>query len=129
METSSDLDHDSKSICVATTFKRDKVDVTPYYTYIGERSPTLDELQKALARLENAKHATCFSSGSSTTTTLCYFLKSGDHVIVEKDAYYGTRNYFTHLLSNFGVRTSFLNTCDLASIESALDASTRCDFF
>src|SRR5208283_1941728 len=59
-----------------------------YYTRYG--NPTNTVAEKTIAALESADAALTFSSGmGAITTTIMALLKSGDHVVAQRDIYGG----------------------------------------
>ena len=73
--------------------------------YSREENPTVRHLELALAKLEGGEDSLCFSSGMAAISTLFIgALKSGDEVVLSKEAY-GTTIQLAQELSRFGVRT------------------------
>src|SRR5262245_54092198 len=50
--------------------------------YARGHNPTRDALQRALAAIENGKHALCFGSGMAATDAVTKLLMPGDEMIV-----------------------------------------------
>lgn len=95
-------------IYMSSTFMLDSPGVSKAgYEYTRANNPNFTMLEKVLAALENAKHATVFSSGIGALTALVNgLLKSGDHVVAIDGLYGGTYRYFTKVAQRFGVQFS-----------------------
>jgi len=95
-----------------------------FYTRYG--NPTHTVAEKAIADLESADAALLFSSGmSAITTTILSLLKSGDHIIAQRDIYGGATKFLTQWLPKFGVAVTLVDTTDYKQHEAALRPSTK----
>src|SRR5207248_4397582 len=82
-----------------------------FYTRYG--NPTHTVAENAIAELEGADAALLFSSGmTAITTTILALLKSGDHVVAQRDIYGGVTKFFTQWLPKLGIETTFVSTTD-----------------
>jgi cystathionine beta-lyase/cystathionine gamma-synthase len=101
--------------------------VTPsdkFYTRYG--NPTNTAAEKAIAELEGADAAQVFSSGMcAITTTVMALLKSGDHVISQRDIYGGANKFFDQWLPKMGITTTFVDTNDIEAHARAISPNTR----
>src|SRR5437764_13805966 len=80
-----------------------------FYTRYG--NPTHTVAENAIAELEGADAALLFSSGmTAITTTILALLKSGDHVVAQRDIYGGVTKFFTQWLPKLGIDTTFVST-------------------
>jgi len=110
----------------STTFVQEAVGVHKGYTYSRTGNPTVVALERRLAALEGAEHASCYGTGLAATTALALaFLKAGDRAVVSDVAYGGTIRLFHQILPPFGVQADFVDTSDLARLEEALRAPAR----
>jgi cystathionine gamma-lyase len=109
-------------IYMTSTYSRKDQDE---YAYARGRNPTRDNLQTAVAALEDAKAALAFSSGMGAITTALTLLKKGDHVVVTDDCYGGVYRIFTRFMSNYGIGATFLDLRDLVDVEDAFRPETR----
>ena len=76
---------------LSTAYEFMDVDVKRYPRYFN--TPNQEFLCKKIAALEHTEAALIFGSGMAViSTTLLAFLKSGDHIVLQKDIYGGTRN-------------------------------------
>ncbi|KAI0387770.1 Cys/Met metabolism PLP-dependent enzyme-domain-containing protein [Hypomontagnella monticulosa] len=95
-------------ISLSTTFAQTAVGKpVGLYEYSRSSNPNRDNFEKAVAALENAKHAVAFSSGSAATATILQSLAQGSHVISVSDVYGGTHRYFTRVAKAHGVTVTF----------------------
>lgn len=95
------------------------------YEYSRTSNPTRTALQENLASLEQAAWGLCFSSGLAATNALLDRLVPGDHVVAGDDLYGGTYRIFRRVFERYGIRFSFVDTTDAASIRAALEPATR----
>ena len=95
-----------------------------FYTRYG--NPTNTVAEKAVAELEGADAALVFSSGmNAITTTIMALLKSGDHIVAQRDIYGGTNKFLTQWLPKYGVETTFVDTVQYSQHENAIRPNTR----
>src|SRR5690349_10471768 len=78
-------------IVQSTTFARAGLESAAEHTYSRASNPTVSELERALARIEDAPHAVAFATGLAAETALLVALcKAGDHVVCSRALYGGT---------------------------------------
>jgi cystathionine gamma-lyase len=95
------------------------------YDYSRADNPTRKAYEDCIAALENGRFGTAYSSGMGAINNCMYLLKSGDEVIVGDDTYGGTFRFFTQIMNSFGIVPKFVDTTDLAIVESAFTANTK----
>ncbi|MFH1724896.1 MAG: cystathionine gamma-synthase [Elusimicrobiota bacterium] len=95
------------------------------FEYSRTRHPTRLALERNLAALEGGAWGLCFASGSAATAAVIQTLRAGDHVVSCEDLYGGTYRLFTKVFERFGVRFSFVSTCDLGAVERAITPQTK----
>jgi cystathionine gamma-lyase len=95
------------------------------YEYSRTSNPTRTALQENLASLEGGAWGLCFASGLAATNALLDRLVPGDHVVAGNDLYGGTYRIFRRVFERYGVRFSFVDTCDVAAVEAAIEPATR----
>ena len=78
----------------------------PYgYKYARNSSPTIEALEKKVASVEGAKDAVAFSSGmAGISSTMVTLLSPGDKLVTTKDIYGTTYEFFTRMLTKFGIK-------------------------
>ena len=95
-----------------------------YYTRYG--NPTNTAAERTIAGLEDTDGALTFASGmGAITTALMALLKSGDHVVAQRDIYGGTHKFLSQWLPKMGVETTFVDTVDYSQHERAIRPNTK----
>jgi cystathionine beta-lyase/cystathionine gamma-synthase len=95
-----------------------------FYTRYG--NPTNTVAESAIAELEGADAALVFGAGmNAITTSIMALLKSGDHIVAQRDIYGGTIKFFSQWLPKFGVDVTFVDTVDYDQHEKAIRPNTR----
>ncbi|HEV3306712.1 MAG TPA: aminotransferase class I/II-fold pyridoxal phosphate-dependent enzyme [Candidatus Sulfotelmatobacter sp.] len=95
-----------------------------YYTRYG--NPTNTVAEKTVAALEGADAALTFSSGmGAITTTIMALLKSGDHVVAQRDIYGGVNKFLSQWLPKMGIETTFVDTTEYEQHVRAIRPNTR----
>ena len=94
------------------------------YTRIG--NPTIRDLEKTMAALENAYDGIATSSGMGAVNCVYLaYLGAGSHVISHEAVYGPARVVLETLYVQFGVESTFVNTSDLEQVESAIRPNTK----
>lgn len=105
----------------------EQVRVTPtdhYYTRWG--NPTWTLAEETIAAIEAAEAARTFASGmGAITTTMLALLKTGDHIVAQRDIYGGVMKFFSQWLPRVGIETTFVNTNDYEGYARAIRPNTR----
>jgi O-acetylhomoserine (thiol)-lyase len=97
------------------------------YTRIG--NPTLEALEKRLASVEDGIAAIVTSSGmAAITTAVMAIVRSGDEILASSSVFGGTYSLFKDTLSNYGIKTTFVDPTDVEKLEQAVNDSTRLIF-
>jgi cystathionine beta-lyase/cystathionine gamma-synthase len=95
-----------------------------FYTRYG--NPTHTVAEEAIAELEGADAALLFASGMcAITTTILSLLKSGDHVVAQRDIYGGANKFFTQWLPKLGIETTLVDTTSYDQHERAVRPNTK----
>jgi cystathionine beta-lyase/cystathionine gamma-synthase len=99
-----------------------------FYTRYG--NPTHTVVESSIAALEGADAALLFSSGMcAVTTTILSLLKSGDHIVSQRDIYGGVTKFFDQWVRKLGIETTFVDTNDFAQYEQAIRPATKLLYF
>ncbi len=78
------------------------------YTRIG--NPTIEAVEGALASLEGGSQALLLASGqAATTVALLALAAAGDHLVVSRHIYEGSRGLILDNLSRFGITADFVD--------------------
>ncbi|HXR14788.1 MAG TPA: aminotransferase class I/II-fold pyridoxal phosphate-dependent enzyme [Terriglobales bacterium] len=95
-----------------------------FYTRYG--NPTNTVAESAIAELEGADSALLFASGmGAITTSILALLKSGDHVVAQRDIYGGATKFFSQWVPKLGIETTFVDTTDYGQHARAIRPNTR----
>jgi cystathionine beta-lyase/cystathionine gamma-synthase len=95
-----------------------------YYTRYG--NPTNTVAEKTIAELEGVDAALTFASGmGAITTTLMALLKSGDHIVAQRDIYGGVSKFLSQWLPKMGIETTFVETTEYEQHARAIRPNTK----
>jgi cystathionine gamma-synthase len=95
-----------------------------FYTRYG--NPTNTVAEAAIAELEGVDAGLVFASGmTAITTAVLALLKSGDHVVAQRDIYGGATKFFSQWLPKLGVETTFVDTTEYDQHARAIRPNTR----
>jgi cystathionine gamma-synthase len=95
-----------------------------FYTRYG--NPTHTVAETAIAELEGADAALLFASGmSAITSSILALVKSGDHIVAQRDIYGGATKFLTRWLPKFGVETTLVDTTDYDQHAKAIRPNTK----
>jgi cystathionine gamma-synthase len=95
-----------------------------YYTRYG--NPTNTAAETTIAELEGVDAALTFASGmGAVTTTIMALLKSGDHVVAQRDIYGGVSKFLSQWLPKMGIETTFVDTTDYDQHARAIRPNTK----
>jgi cystathionine gamma-synthase len=101
--------------------------VTPtdhFYTRYG--NPTNTVAEQTIAQLEGVDAALTFASGmGAITTTIMALLKSGDHMVAQRDIYGGATKFFTQWLPKMGIETTLVDTTEYEQHARAIRPNTK----
>ncbi|HVI10882.1 MAG TPA: aminotransferase class I/II-fold pyridoxal phosphate-dependent enzyme [Candidatus Binatia bacterium] len=99
-----------------------------YYLRYG--NPTNTVAEKTLAELEGTEAALTFASGmGAVTTTIMALLKSGDHVVAQRDLYGGVSKFLSQWLPKMGIETTFVDTNNFEQYSKAIQPNTKLLYF
>jgi cystathionine beta-lyase/cystathionine gamma-synthase len=95
-----------------------------FYTRYG--NPTNTVAEKTIAELEGVEAALTFASGmGAITTTIMALLKSGDHVVAQRDIYGGANKFLSQWLPKMGIETTFVDTTEYEQHARAIRTDTK----
>jgi len=101
--------------------------VTPtdhFYTRYG--NPTNTVAERTVAQLEGVDAALTFASGmGAITTTIMALLKSGDHIVAQRDIYGGATKFFMQWLPKMGIETTLVDTTEYDQHARAIRPNTK----
>lgn len=100
------------------------------YIYSRYANPTVEAVERIIARLEGAESALLVASGqAATTTALMALVSAGDEVVCSAAIYGGTLHLLSGLLSRFGVQPRFVPLDAFAKPASILSDRTKLVWF
>jgi cystathionine beta-lyase/cystathionine gamma-synthase len=95
-----------------------------YYTRWG--NPTVTVVEETLAEIEGTEGARVFASGmGAITSTVLALLKTGDHIVAQRDIYGGVTKFFSEWLPKVAIETTFVDTTNYEQYERAIRPNTR----
>ena len=112
----------------STTYVQPSVDeyLSKGYSYSRSSNPTVRVLEKKVAALEGGYDGCAFGTGMAAIhATLMAMLNAGDHAIISDVAYGGTYRLCTQIFSRFGVKFTFADTSDAATVAASVRKNTR----
>ena len=87
---------------------------------------TQDVLEKRIAALEGGVAALAVASGAAAITyTIQALAQAGDHIVAQKTIYGGSYNLLANTLSQYGIKTTFVDAHNLAEVEAAIQDNTK----
>lgn len=110
-------------------FRRGFTPGDPYekgFLYSRVHNPTLELVERKLARLEGTDAAKVFGSGMAAISAAIFScVETGAHVVCVDTVYGPTRQLLADYLPKFGVTTTFVDGCDVDEVIAALRPETR----
>ena len=95
-----------------------------FYTRYG--NPTQTAAEAVIVELEGTDAARLFASGmNAITTCVLALLKSGDHIVAQRDIYGGSIKFFSQWLPKLGIETTFVDTTEYDQHARAIRPNTK----
>jgi len=89
-------------------------------------TPNQVALGKKIATLENCETGLIFGSGmAAISAVFMAYLKTGDHIILQRAIYGGTAHFVDAEFSNLGIEFSFVEAINSESLEEHLQDNTK----
>src|SRR6266852_2975481 len=89
-------------------------------------NPTHTVAEKAIAELEGTDAALLFASGmNAITTSILALLKSGDHIVAQRDIYGGATKFLSQWLPRLGVEATLVDTIEYDQHARAIQPNTK----
>jgi methionine-gamma-lyase len=96
------------------------------YLYTRYANPTLDELENAIAELEQAEAGLVFASGlAAISTALLSLVSGGDEILASASLYGGTTKLLRDVLPRFGVSARLVAPGELPRLAALAGPKTR----
>src|SRR5689334_13935061 len=114
------------AIHLSTTFEREPdLSFRGGTIYSRNANPNRITLETCLAQLEGGGAAACYSSGSAATTAVFQTLEPDAHVLLPRDAYYGSIKIVRDLFGPWKLRYDAIDMSDVKNVEKAITRKTR----
>ncbi len=95
------------------------------FDYSRSGNPTRKAFETTLAALDGGVGGLAFASGMAATHCAVSLLSEGDHVVAGRDIYGGTYRLLHQVVNRFGIRTTLVDSTDLAAVEGAFTPQTK----
>lgn len=112
-------------VYLTSTYVQEELGRNKGYEYARGRNPTREALERNVAALEGGRHGFAFSSGMGCLDSLMKLFRAGDHIVCGENVYGGTYRLFDRILSNFGLRFTFVDTREPQRMADAMTPETR----
>ena len=112
-------------IYLTSTYQQEEIGKNKGHEYARLTNPTRDALEESLRSLEGGTSAHVFASGMAAITALCTMMKSGDHVVCSDNVYGGTGRLFDHVLTNYGLTFTYVDSSAAENIAKAITPATK----
>ena len=120
-----DVNPVSTPIYLSSTYKRNADgSYNDDLIYSRHNNPNRDQLEKAIANLENGKHGFAFTSGMAAISSVLQTLKSGDHILIPDDVYYAVRKLLADICSGWGIAFDLVDMTNLEALKAAIKPNT-----
>ena len=108
-----------------STYIQESVAKSKGFEYSRTANPTRKALETCLASLEEGKYGLAFASGMAAISAITYLLKEGDHVVCSDDVYGGVYRLFQKILTDYGLKFTFVDATSITEIRNAITHKTR----
>ncbi|MGQ3013969.1 MAG: trans-sulfuration enzyme family protein [Flavobacteriales bacterium] len=115
----------SVPIYQTSTYVQQAPGVNKGYDYARSNNPTRKVLEDVIAGLESGAAGYAFASGLAAIDAVVKLLSAGDEILAVDDIYGGAFRLFTHIYEKFGIRVTYVDSTDAATVAAALTPSTR----
>ena len=113
-------------IHLSTTFEREPdLGFRGGHLYTRYSNPNRLSLEACLAGLEGGGAAAAFASGSAATSAVFQSLEPDAHVLLPRDAYYGSIKIARDIFGRWRLRHTLVDMADLSAVERAITPATR----
>lgn len=94
-----------------------------HYTRAG--NPNRRQLEQLCATLEDGARAFAFSSGMAAVSAVLQSLDPGDHILIPKDVYHGTRTLVHNIMQRWNLLFDEVDMTDLEEVNKFIRPETR----
>ncbi|MGC3977286.1 MAG: PLP-dependent aspartate aminotransferase family protein [Paludibacteraceae bacterium] len=109
-----------------TRFSVESLDENAAWIYSRWGNPTVHQLEKKLAILEEGETTIAFASGMGAITALAFHtLRSGDHLLISDVTYAAFSEMTNDLIPMLNIEVTKVDTSDLEAIQKAIRPNTK----
>ena len=108
-----------------STYQQFELEGGPKWEYSRTGNPTRAALEALIAELEGGTAGFAFASGMAAITAVLQLFKSGDRILISSNVYGGTYRVLDKVFKQFGLTYDYVDTSDIASIDSAITEDVR----
>lgn len=108
-----------------STYQQFELESGPKWEYSRTGNPTRAALEALIAELEGGTAGFAFASGMAAITAVLQLFKSGDKILISSNVYGGTYRVLDMVFKQFGLTYDYVDTSDIASIDSAITEDVR----
>ena len=98
------------------------------FDYSRADNPTRRNLEKNIASLEEGIGSIAFASGMAAISSICQLFQAGDEFIFTNNVYGGTYRLMENIMQKFSVKSHWVDTSYIDSIENKISADTKMVF-
>lgn len=96
------------------------------HLYSRGNNPTVELVEKRLAKLEEGQKAKLFSSGvAAIASSISSCVKQSDHIVCADNCYGWAKYICGTYLKRFGVSVTFVDATNLSAVEQAIQKNTK----
>jgi len=118
----------SFSIFQTATFRFRALGDSLGFDYTRCQNPTIEELERTIAILEEGTEGFALSSGMAAVMCAFSILKPGDHIILSDDIYGGTYEIAQTVFPDNKIETSFVDLSDIELFKENIRENTKMVF-
>ena len=112
-------------VYLTSTYVQDALGQNKGYEYARGKNPTREALERNVAALEGGRHGFAFASGMGCLDSIMKLFRAGDHIVCAVNVYGGTSRLFDRILSQMGLRFTYVDTRDPERVQDAVTGETR----
>jgi cystathionine beta-lyase/cystathionine gamma-synthase len=113
---------------LTSTYVQEEIGKHKGYEYGRTHNLTRASMENNIAALEKGKYGIAFASGLAATQALMNLVRTGDHIIVSDNVYGGTYRLFEMIMTNFGLKYSWVDARNPKNVEKAIRKNTKMVF-
>jgi cystathionine beta-lyase/cystathionine gamma-synthase len=108
-----------------STYHRKDITVVQEFDYSRGGNPTRKALEETIAALEGGARGFAFASGMSGISSVLGLLSAGDHIVMARDVYGGSRYIAETFYKRWGLGMTAVDTRDPDAIVRAIQPNTK----